>query len=338
MQMLPGTRRALLSPALLVLAACGGDGGTDPVEGTPPRPPAPNFVQLRSEGGDYVGGGRSWDYTQATARITVAAIGARLSIDIEGNQFWSGTFQAPASVDRLQPGRFAGLQRYPFHDPAVGGMSWIGEGRGCNTLVGAFTVDSVAYAGDRLDAIALRFEQRCDGSTATLRGTIHWRADDTTRGPAPGTQPPAGLWQPPAGATPATGDYVYLESESGDPIGGGRVWPYTDGGIPISLQTVGSAAVVVVDDWFGFFAPMASLPRLAPGYYAEIGRHPFQNPLHGGIDWSGHSRGACNTITGWMAVDRVTWVGDAVTAIEVRFEQHCNGIAPALRGKARVGY
>ena len=36
---------------------------------------------------------------------------------------------------------------------------------------------------------------------------------------------------------------------------------------------------------------------------------------------------------GWFVVDAVTYVGDTLTAIDLRFEQHCEGHAPALRGE-----
>ena len=41
------------------------------------------------------------------------------------------------------------------------------------------------------------------------------------------TRPPKNLWQPPAGATPASGNYVYLQSDAGDYIGAGATITYT---------------------------------------------------------------------------------------------------------------
>ena len=78
------------------------------------------------------------------------------------------------TLTQLQPGYYAGLQRYPFHNPVLGGLDWSGDGRGCNTLKGWFTVDSVTYVGSTLTAIDLRFEQHCEGGTTALHGAIHW--------------------------------------------------------------------------------------------------------------------------------------------------------------------
>jgi len=56
----------------------------------------------------------------------------------------------------------------------VGGLSWVGESRGCNTLTGWFAVDSVAYGDGALAFIDLRFEQHCEDLSPALHGTIHW--------------------------------------------------------------------------------------------------------------------------------------------------------------------
>jgi hypothetical protein len=41
----------------------------------------------------------------------------------------------------------------------------------------------------------------------------------------------------------------------------------------------------------------------------------------------------CNSSTGWFVVDGVSYVGDTLTSIDLRFEQHCESATPALRGK-----
>jgi hypothetical protein len=91
-----------------------------------------------------------------------------------GSDWWNGDFQAMTSLGQLQPGYYGGLQRYPFHNPVKGGLSWYGDGRGCNTLAGWFVVDSVTYSAGNLASIDLRFEQHCEGVGAALHGAIHW--------------------------------------------------------------------------------------------------------------------------------------------------------------------
>src|SRR6267378_3096599 len=137
--------------------------------------PTPNFIRLQSDVGDYIGAGQNYEYTQANANPI------------------------------LKRGQYEGLARYPFNDPAKGGLDWVGEGRGCNTLTGSFTIDSVRYDLTTLTAIDLSFEQHCEGQDPALRGTMHWSAADTTRPPGPVYPIPASLWEPAPGDVPTTG-------------------------------------------------------------------------------------------------------------------------------------
>lgn len=296
--------------------------------------PLPNSVRLESDAGDYIGGGRSYSYTQANAVIVVTANAGHLRVSIDGDEWWFGDFQTPNTLSQLEPGEYTDLQRYPFHDPAKGGMDWFGEGRGCNTLSGWFIVDSVTYDGGALAAVDLRFEQHCEGRTAALHGAIHWRSDDVTAPPGPVYPVPAGLWQPSPGSTPLEGSFVYLTSEQGDYIGGGQSYTYTLANATIVLTASGNHVSVVVngaESWHGDFQTMNTLSQLEPGYYADLRRYPFHNPTKGGLSWSGQGRG-CNTLEGWFAIDRVTYSGGSLTALDLRFEQRCEGGSAALHG------
>src|SRR5437867_725275 len=223
----------------MAAAACGSrDRTTEP----PPAPVStfPSFVRLRSDAGDVIGGGKNYDYTPATALVDVRANGNSVTVIVQGDERWTGEFAGPSTLGRLQRGTYANVQRYPDNDPTKGGLSWSGEGRGCNAVLGSFTADSVTYDIDgALTALDLTFEQHCEGSTTALRGTIHWRANDPTRPPGPVDPPPLGLWLPPAGSTPVSGDYVYLTSDVGDFIGGGRSYTYTQADAPIGVTAGG---------------------------------------------------------------------------------------------------
>jgi hypothetical protein len=144
--------------------------------------------------------------------------------------------------------------------------------------------------------------------------------------------PPPGLWQPGAGTTPASGNYVYLKSDSGDYVGAGQTYTYVPATSTISVSASGGHLSVSVSGWYGDFQTMNSVSQLEPGYYGNLERWPFHNPVRGGLSWSGQGRG-CNTLTGWFTVDAVTYSGSTLTAIDLRFEQHCEGWVPALHGK-----
>jgi uncharacterized repeat protein (TIGR02543 family) len=137
---------------------------------------AASYVYLQSDSGDYIGSGLTYTYTTANAQITASATGDLLIINIDVNQVqtWQGDFQVPNSLSQLQSGLYSNLTRYPFNNPVLGGLSWYGEGRGCNTLTGWFEVDSVTYSSGNLTAIDLHFEQHCEGVSPALYGQIHW--------------------------------------------------------------------------------------------------------------------------------------------------------------------
>lgn len=291
-------------------------------------------ITLQSDPGDFIGAGRTYAYTNADAALSFVANGGRLQVSVQGDERWTGEFDLPSALAQFQVGTYANVTRAPVGDPAVGALSWSGEGRGCNTLAGSFSVDSATYASGVLTAIDLRFEQHCEGGAAALRGHIVWTASDATTPPGP-VALPAGLWAPAPGATPAAGSYVYLQSDAGDYIGAGRTWTYTRADALLAASVSGRLAHVSVagdQNWTGDFIAMDSLAQLQPGYYGDLRRYPFQNPAKGGLDWTGEGRG-CNTLTGWMAVDAITWNAGSLATLDLRFEQHCEGGGPALHGK-----
>jgi len=291
------------------------------------------FIELLSEPGDFVGGARSYGYTQANARIVVAADGGHLNIAISGEELWNGNFQMPSAFDRIVPGTYEGLGRYPVHDPLSGGLDWSGLGRGCGGLTGSVTVDSATYTDGALTAIELRFEQRCGGWMPPLRGHVRWSAADPTRPPGPGSPPP-GLWHAPEGATPASGNYVFLQSDEGDYVGRGLSFRHTPVDSLISISATGNGLSVQVhgdDTWSGFFVGMYSISELQAGYYG-----PFttsSNAARGWLDWQGDGRGCGDPVAGWFVVDSVSHSGSTLTAIDLRFEQRCRAGIPALHGQ-----
>ena len=335
-------RFVLLITYLSLVSACssGGSGGSapPPVQQPPPPPPpqdVASFINLSSDAGDFIGAGKDYSYSNADTLITVTASDALLTVSLNGDESWVGEFQLPNTYTELQQGSYSNLERYPFHDVAVGGLSWSGEGRGCNTLTGWIIIDKVVYDGTTLTEIDLQFEQHCEGGAPALHGEIHWDANDTTSPPGPVDPPPAGLWEPASGITPATGNYVYLESQPGDFIGQGGSYTYTPADSLTMVSAPGGRLSVSIngnENWNGDFQAMNFLGQLEVGYYGDLQRYPFHNPVAGGLSWSGEGRG-CNTLTGWFVVDSVTYDGTTLTAIDLRFEQHCEGGTAALNGE-----
>ncbi|HUL03950.1 MAG TPA: hypothetical protein VLV16_12050 [Gemmatimonadales bacterium] len=291
----------------------------------------PPTVSLQSDPGDWVGQGQTYRYDRGnslvTVRGTVVGFGGHLDVGVRGDEEWVGGFQMPDGMMELEPGTYSVL-------------GWEGEGRGCNTTTGWFTIDDVTYRNGALAAIDLRFEQHCDGAVPALHGTIHWDADDPTPPPGPVTPMPAGLWQPAAGATPTTGNYVYLVSEVGEPVGQGYTVTYTPANATLTFTSAAAHFDILVDGrtpalGHGYFGAMVSVTELQRGYYPNVNSYPSTNPTRGGFAWNGPQGSffaPCETIRGWFVVDAVSYSGGTLTAIDVRFEQRCNGTTPALHG------
>jgi hypothetical protein len=292
----------------------------------------PVSIELQSDPGDYVGAGKSYAYTKADSTITVTSSGGLVALVVNGDEKWQSDFQMPSGFTQLQPGAYD-VQRYPFNGSSAG-LDWFGEGRGCNTLTGSVTVDSARYTNGTLTAFELHFEQHCEGAASALHGHIVWDANDPTVPPGP-IEPSSDLWQPAPGATPASGDYVYLQSDPGDFIGGGNTMTFTPSDATISLSGAGNHASVSITGtqyWNGDFQGMSSIAQLQPGYYGDLERYGFANPARGGLDWYGESRG-CNTLTGWFVVDGIRYTGTTPSSLDLRFEQHCDGNSAALHGQ-----
>ncbi len=308
------------------------DGLWKPQPGSTPK--SGNYIYLNSEVGEPILEGKALTLTPANSRISVDPGSRGVSVRVVGDTFWNGGFWVMNSLTRIEPGYYSELSA---GNPVRGGMSWTGDGRGCTLERGWFAVDKIVYSGSEVTAIDLRFGQRCEGTKVALHGQIHWSVTDSTVPPGPINPPPEDLWRPAAGATPGTGNYVYLVSDSGDSVGNGQTMTYTPANVQITAdgRSGGVSIGVVSGDnpmWSGSFSAMSSLDQLQPGYYGNLQRDPFRNPALGGIEWTGMGH-SCNTIAGWFVVDKVVYMADLLSAIDLRFEQHCEGGEPALRGQ-----
>jgi hypothetical protein len=288
-------------------------------------------VYLQSDTGDYIGQGDELLYTRMDAVLDVSHVAGEVTVRVEGDEHWTGQFRGPLVVDPLQVGYYQDLTRLPFDDRTVGGLSWTGEGRGCNQVVGWFVVDHVAMVAGQLDELTMRFAQHCEGGAAALRGQIVYDAADQTQPAGPVFPPPSNLWTAPEDAMPSTGTAVYLQGTPNDYVGQGHSYLYTKAGATITASHAAGLINVRVEgdeSWMMSFKAMDVLQSLQLGYYGELKRYPFHNPTRGGLSWSGEGRG-CNELTGWFAIDDLELVANVLERVVVRFEQSCGGGPPA---------
>lgn len=141
-------------------------------------------------------------------------------------------------------------------------------------------------------------------------------------------------------AGPARGQatFVVLDSEPGDYIGQGVRSVFHEGNAILAPELNFDAGVTLnvdgADFWtLDFTAAGGGAP--VPGVYEGATRWPFNGGLEPGLSVSGAGRG-CNELSGRfevfeLEVDPV----DAVLRFSADFEQHCEGLGPALRGSVR---
>ena len=127
--------------------------------------------------GDYISGGRDYKYSPVNGdalTVTGAEDKNHVGVSVSGVQgdWWSLDFAAPRG-EALTAKTYDGATRYPFQG-AGAGLSHGGNGRGCNTLTGTFTIQDIVWGPhgyvQKLDAT---YEQHCEGWEAALRGEIH---------------------------------------------------------------------------------------------------------------------------------------------------------------------
>jgi len=133
--------------------------------------------QMRSDRGDYIGGGEDWSYTPQDTRILASGDQSRIQASTEDGS-WTADFEAD-SGRTLTPGTtFTGATRFPFNDATTPGMDVSGSGRGCNEIKGSFTVHEASYDDTgALEKLSISFVQHCEGATPALYGSITWHAD-----------------------------------------------------------------------------------------------------------------------------------------------------------------
>lgn len=178
---LSAPRRVLArATAVLVLALGMATGSTGLLSGTAAHalPVTEGSFAFSGDEGDYISGGQSYAYSTANSdRLNISANSANnavsLSVDGGNGDWWTLDLAAP-SGKTLAPGTYTGATRHPFNGHNEPGLDLSGNGRGCNTLTGTFTIDAVEFGPQgyvkKLDA---SFEQHCEGSTPAARGEVH---------------------------------------------------------------------------------------------------------------------------------------------------------------------
>lgn len=169
-------KQAWSIPTLLLTAfwACG-----DSTSSTNPHIAESTSFFYVSGPGEYVGAGQSHRYALADGRWQVTFDTARgteyIAITVDGlpeGAWWNLDF-APLHGRPLRVGEYEAARRFPFQGPDNPGLSVGGNGRGCNTLTGRFTVLDVSVGpGKVVNRFRATFQQHCEGASPLLRGEV----------------------------------------------------------------------------------------------------------------------------------------------------------------------
>ena len=97
------------------------------------------------------------------------------STDFSKFELYNVEMEAPQG-QLLRVGTSYNAVRFPFNNEKAG-LDFSGDGRGCNTLNGKFTIRQLVYnSKNELQNFEADFEQACGGSPKKLTGTIRFNS------------------------------------------------------------------------------------------------------------------------------------------------------------------
>lgn len=123
-------------------------------------------VTFSGSGGDFVTGDQPWSFDPSNSVIdaSVSSDGNHVSVAINGNTSWNLDFAAPQGQALTTGTIYDNAARYPFQDPQQPGLSLFGNGRGCNTVTGSFTVKNATFGPHGwIQNFDATFVQHCEG-------------------------------------------------------------------------------------------------------------------------------------------------------------------------------
>lgn len=292
-------------------------------------------IMTKSDSGDYIGQNKSWDFSNANnSKISIQnASDSLATFRTEDFAVSYMTFGfASESGKSLAPGLYYPAKRLPFRD-AYNGIDISGDGRGCNTILGAFYVHEYALNNGTLEKAAIDFVQICEPNSTDLYnntrpklyGSLRYNSDIPDSCDVQGcTTAKKNL-----GFTdkPATKFRIMTQSESGDYIGQNKSWDFSDvnnSKVSITKSTDSQVFFNAQNfsvSYMNFEFDTETGKTLSPGLYVPAKRYPF-NDSYNGINISGDGRG-CNTILGAFYVHEYSLINGNLEKAAIDFVQTC---------------
>ncbi len=134
-------------------------------------------LELISTPGDYIGGGITQTFRSPASNIKVSGTASVAHVTVSDNSTGLNLDFASPTNTTLRVGRYAAAERYPFNSPLGAGLSVDGDGRGCNTLKGWFSVKEYELnSAGAVTRLAIDFVQNCEVTGPPLYGAIRFNS------------------------------------------------------------------------------------------------------------------------------------------------------------------
>jgi hypothetical protein len=137
-------------------------------------------LSYSSAPGEFIGGGQTRSFT--TANYDMAFGGTRNAVNVmiyvpsDHSRSWGLHLIAPLG-EELAPGEYFLTERASFVTGRAPGLEFWGDGRGCNTVSGMFTIRQIKFDAygklSRLEATAMQY---CDDNPNPLAIEVRYRA------------------------------------------------------------------------------------------------------------------------------------------------------------------
>ena len=153
---------------------------------------------------DYIGHGATESFASPDDTVSLTGTAGSLTVhaqDAGAAHWWYATIAAPPG-ETLHTGTYTDVERAAFRGAGHAGLDVDGEGRGCNTVAGELTVNTIQVDDTgTVTALDATFAQNCESTDAPpLVGAVHFgtrvAADQTILGlslqvkdPKPGIAP-----------------------------------------------------------------------------------------------------------------------------------------------------
>ena len=143
-----------------------------------------SYLYMRGDVGDWVAGPNTYWYTNANATFNASYSfddctnnpscdnTMMASLNTPGFAHWWYVDLSSVRGQPLVPGTYLDAQRSSFRDATHPGMDIFGDGRGCNTVSGDFTVYTADFTESTVDHFRAAFVDHCEGGVPAVRGEI----------------------------------------------------------------------------------------------------------------------------------------------------------------------